>query len=308
MALSLKTYIFSIEIIHSTLEKIPKFSIPLVVVQLKIFFKKFSFLICEDHMSLLQQAIQHSSFAFRNHDSFLRFLPGKSNIIVSDGLNFRLHIPNPTLKHKNTNPLKISSRDPLMPPYEPYIQLGHDSQHYLILNRYQFLPGHIIMALDNQNEKQGSLLKSHDFKVLSTVFQNADDKGLAYYNGGIDAGCTQLHKHLQYVPSLDNPLFDLMAKGGKLPFRYFYEKLEDYDATTIGDSYKRLIEKMNNNGSYNFLVSNKTAILVPRLKARTNDGLLIGSLSICGHLFANPNKPNSIHNPIDILKEVCIPN
>lgn len=264
-------------------------------------------------MSLINKAIKNSYRALANHDIFFRFLHGKNNKIYSNGHEFQFHYYNPKFKHKSTNPPKILSRDPLMPPYEPFVELGHyqknGASHYLILNKYQLMPGHVIMTLDNQTEIQGSILKNHDFAMLSILLNQANDKGVAYYNGGIDAGCTQIHKHLQYVPSFDNPLFDSMAKGEKLPYKYYTEKLDDYRPSSIGDAYKKLFERMDYNGSYNFLISNKIAAIVPRKKAKHETGVLVSSMAICGHLYVSKsNAKKAAKDPLKIIRDVCFPN
>ena len=263
-------------------------------------------------MSLLSTAIRNSYRAFANHDIFFLFLQGKKDKIFSNGYEFQFHYYDPNVKNTSSNPPKVVRRDPLMPPYEPFVELGHfqnnGASHYLILNKFQFKPGHIIMVVDNQKEIQGSLLKDHDFAMLSQLLNRIDDKGVAYYNGGVDAGCTQYHKHLQYVPSFDNPLFDAMAQGEKLPYKYYTEKLEDYRASSIGDAYKKLFERMDFDGSYNFLISNKIAAIVPRSKARHETGVLVNSMGVCGHLFVwNSNAKKAEQNPLNILRDVCLP-
>ncbi|KAK8880609.1 hypothetical protein M9Y10_003291 [Tritrichomonas musculus] len=263
-------------------------------------------------MSLLNRAIKNSYRALANRDIFFRFLGGK-NTIYKNGQEFQFHYYDPNVKHKSTNPPRIASRDPLMPPYEPYVELGHyqknGASHYLILNKYQLMPGHLIMAVDNQKEIQGSFLTNHDFSMLSQLLNQVDDRGVAYYNGGIDAGCTQLHKHLQYVPSFDNPLFDAMATGQKLPYKYYTEKLDDYRPSSIGDAYKRLFERMNFDGSYNFLISNKIAAIVPRRKAKHETGVLVSSMAMCGHLYVGiSNGKKAAENPLKIISDVSFPN
>lgn len=264
-------------------------------------------------MSLLNRAIKNSYKALANHDIFYRFLGGKPNKVYSKGREFEFHYYDPKFEKKSTSPPKKLPRDPLMPPYEPYVKLGHykekGASHYLILNKYQLMPGHIIMALDNQSEMQGSILKKHDFSMLSQLLNQINDKGVAYYNGGVEAGCTQFHKHLQYVPSFDNPLFDAMANGEKLPYKYYIEKLDDYRPDSIGDAYKRLFEKMNFNGSYNFVISNKIAAMVPRKKARHKTGVLVSSMAICGHLYVSKlNAKKAAKNPLEIISDVCFQN
>ena len=261
-------------------------------------------------MSLLKTAIANSKKCFANKDAFLNFLPGRPKKTRQGGVGFRLWFYDKSVDNRSTNPPTVTRRDPLMPPYEPFIELDHwkgPCSHYIILNRYMFCPGHIIMALDHQKEIQGSKLKHHDFATFSKLIQSVDDRGVAYYNGGVEAGCTQYHKHMQYVPYFDNPLFDHMAAGKSLPYRYFAQKLADYKPTTIALAYWKLFSDAKHDGSYNFLISKKTAVLVPRSKAKHEAGVLVNSMGVCGHLFvSDKNYKEVAEKPLEILKSVCV--
>ncbi|OHT02992.1 hypothetical protein TRFO_29751 [Tritrichomonas foetus] len=296
-------------------------------------------------MALLQRAIENSYRAFANSDSFLLFLQGQDKRIIKNGIEFILHYFDPSVNNTSTNPPRVTKRDHLMPPYEPYIELdrfttkeqlinvtshhNRSSQndqnsekdqfrdvaspcHFLILNRYQFCPGHVIMSLDTtynfKNEFQGSPLIDHDYSMLSILLHQVDDRGVAYYNGGVDAGCTQYHKHMQYVPNFYNPLFDKMALGEKLPYKYFTEKIDDYRPETIGYAYKKLMERMDHSGSYNLVISNKVAAIVPRIKAKHRSGVVLNSMGICGHLSVwNYNAKPVEENPLSVFEDCCIP-
>ena len=147
-------------------------------------------------MSLLKTAIANSKKCFANKDAFLNFLPGRPKKTRQGGVGFRLWFYDKSVDNRSTNPPTVTRRDPLMPPYEPFIELDHwkdPCSHYIILNRYMFCPGHIIMALDHQKEIQGSKLKHHDFATFSKLIQSVDDRGVAYDNGDVEAGCTQYH-------------------------------------------------------------------------------------------------------------------
>lgn len=263
-------------------------------------------------MSLLAKAIANSHKCYANKDAFLQFVAGKIHRVKVGPLEFVFHFYEESVAKDNrsTNPPTVTRRDPLMPPYEPYIKLEHwkaPCEHYVILNRYMFCPGHMIMPLDSQREMQGSMLKKHDFECLSRVIQSVDDKGVAYYNGGVDAGCTQYHKHMQYVPCREHSVFDAMARNYRLPYKYFTEKLPDYRASTIGDAYMRLFERAQHEGSYNFLLSGKVAALVPRSQARHKTGCLVNSMGVCGHLFVTDNNYKQAEaDPLKLLTDVCV--
>lgn len=259
-------------------------------------------------MSLLAKALKHSNIAFKNQDSFLLFFQNNIKRVQDHGIDFLLHFYDPSVDNTSTNPPTVTVRDKLMPPYEPYIQIERFTNHYLILNRFQFCPGHMIVASDSGREIQGSPLTYRDFKALSRLISGVDDKGVVYYNGGVSAGCTQYHKHMQYVPCTDNPLFDAMVKQTPLPHKYYISKLKDYSQESIGEAYLKLMEKAAPKSGYNMCISKGFLTIVPRTKARHSTGVLINSLGVCGHLFVTPQNVEDVgKSPLKIISSLCEP-
>ena len=83
------------------------------------------------------------------------------------------------------------------------------------------------------NDRQGERLKSGDFDALSRVFHGFNNQGIGYYNCGINAGCTEPHKHLQYIPSNIAPMLDAIIFEKKVPFICYSTKLDNYDSINL---------------------------------------------------------------------------
>jgi len=69
--------------------------------------------------------------------------------------------------------------------------------HVGLLNKFCVLEDHLLMVTRDYAE-QTELLDESDFHALLCGLAAVD--GLAFYNGGTDAGASQPHKHLQLVP------------------------------------------------------------------------------------------------------------
>jgi len=68
-------------------------------------------------------------------------------------------------------------------------------------------PGHIVVsAHDRQNVQEKPLCK-YDFVDIENLI-NSFGTGAAYYTSGLESGCTQLHKHLQFTPLPEMPLLN----------------------------------------------------------------------------------------------------
>lgn len=87
--------------------------------------------------------------------------------------------------------------DPFAPPYEADLVVGElPPAHVALLNKFPVLDLHLL-AITRDNEPQTHLLTRHDCEALLRLLQQWD--GLAFYNGGVEAGSSQPHKHLQMV-------------------------------------------------------------------------------------------------------------
>lgn len=88
--------------------------------------------------------------------------------------------------------------DPFLPPYERALYVGAISAtHVGLLNKYPVLDAHLLLVT-RAFEEQTAALTAADCAALLRGLYEID--GLAFYNGGPEAGASQPHKHLQLVP------------------------------------------------------------------------------------------------------------
>ena len=108
-------------------------------------------------------------------------------------------------------------------------------------------------------------------------------RGLAIYNGGVNAGCSQQHKHMQFIPTTEfkHILIDGLIDQQKsyltplhikqLPFQHLIVQLTGQESIEkIENIYHamlnklKLYEKSSQDVSHNTLLSNQWLLIVPR--------------------------------------------
>ncbi len=196
------------------------------------------------------------------------------------------------------------SRDPFLPPYDCDLHVGDmPPDHAILLNKYNVLPGHILIVT-RHFEPQTHLLTHSDMAALLRVLGQID--GLGFYNGGAEAGASQPHKHLQVVAL---PLGD---SGGPLPMEAVFEHPGAYSlpfahavtavaqawwrhpAQGAGEAlaaYHRLLtacglaaDGHGQRAPYNLLVTRRHMWLVPRRREKCS-GISVNALGFAGALL-----------------------
>lgn len=122
------------------------------------------------------------------------------HILRDGGVPFIVREARDLGKKKAASPASAAAtpKDPFLPPYEPDLYVGDlSATHVGLLNKFCVLPDHLLMVTRTYAE-QTELLDESDCHALLSGLAAVD--GLAFYNGGTDAGASQPHKHLQLVP------------------------------------------------------------------------------------------------------------
>lgn len=106
-------------------------------------------------------------------------------------------------------------RDPDFNPFlnpDPELTVGPVSDtHVAILNKFPLAARHLVLARREFEEQLLPLARS-DFAALAALIGQAG--GIGLYNGGIAAGASQRHKHVQWMPDgAGNASLRLFAPG-----------------------------------------------------------------------------------------------
>jgi ATP adenylyltransferase len=118
--------------------------------------------------------------------------------IEDAGLTFHVRVA-PNLRFKQAGGDDTAKpADPFAPPYDHDLFVGHlSATHAVLLNKYNVLADHLLLVTRYWAE-QTARLDAADCEALLRGLAGID--GLAFYNGGSEAGASQPHKHLQLVP------------------------------------------------------------------------------------------------------------
>ena len=264
-------------------------------------------------LSLKEKIIKTAYAALEAKTAFLLFK--KSQTVIENGLTFHFHFYDPTIYEGDHPPVPLA-KDPLQPPYPKAILAEHLTKergaHYLQINKFSFKIGHTIGSSDNPSAIQGDPLNMDDFACFSELLSDFGNSGIGYYNSGFESGCSQVHKHVQYIPHDDNPIALAMSKGYDLPYLYYHTKLDNYSKECIKDGYEKIHSQMlcgpfgSDIKHFNFVVTNKHAFVVPRKKARHQLGITVNSLGVSGHFFIyEEDKMKFVDKPLEIIRDLC---
>lgn len=263
-------------------------------------------------LSLKEKVLKHASDCFKVKTAFL--ISQKNEIVEQNGLKFQFNFYDRNV-YTGDHPPRDEKKDPLLPPYPQHILATHlqnGAAHYIQINLFSFKPGHVVISSDNPSDRQGDPLNHYDFNAFSQFLLGFGNKGIGYYNSGNESGCSQLHKHIQYIPYDDFPIAKAMSKGENLPWLYYAKKIEWFSEEAVKDAWNDLTSRMRAGkfGSeikhFNFVLNNKHAFVVPRKQARHQLGITVNSLGVCGQFFTYEEKFNILKDrPIEIVRDLC---
>lgn len=208
--------------------------------------------------------------------------------------------------------------------------------HVALLNKFNVVENHLLIVT-KKFESQENLLTKEDFKAI--LYCLSEFNGLAFYNGGKEAGASQQHKHLQYVPlplSADEnsiPFNDILKGNSnkaikaqflpKLPFLHSYiylPKLFFRDSENFVEQiykfYRELLSAVDikPNGKiqstpYNLLMTKSWMLLIPRSN-EFFETISINSLAFVGSFFVRNKSELKIikkYGAKEALKAVTFP-
>lgn len=236
----------------------------------------------------------------------------------------------------------VSRRDPDFNPFlppEPDLTVGTlGDAHLVVLNKFPVIEHHLLIVT-RAWESQSAPLTRADFVALARVI--GPHGGLGFYNGGTEAGASQPHKHLQWVPHVrdddDEPRLDApgglahglpLASVGEtvvhpgLPWRHVFVHLDTHAWAAperagpmlhkaFADAWSALWLPPPNDPMppYNLLVTREWLMLVPRRSEKWGH-VSVNSLGYAGSLFArNQEQIDELRaaGPLAVLAAVGLP-
>lgn len=276
----------------------------------------------------------------------LRPIETKQNLVAENGVKFQVRaVSSLALKdeHEPSSPggtAELPAQTNPFLPYEDDLYVGDVTDtHFCLLNKFNVIDHHLLI-LSREFQHQEVLLGLKDFEALATCMREFD--GLGFYNGGMVAGASQPHKHLQLVPlPLSSnglavpvqPLLDAAPAGAGirnlpgLPFSHAFSRLDAavFEDTRHGalvsyDLYYDMLEMLGLRGikeegglwqraPYNLLVTRQWMFLVPRTE-ELFESISVNALGFAGSLFVRNDaqlKTIREHGPMTVLQNVSVP-
>jgi ATP adenylyltransferase len=219
-------------------------------------------------------------------------------------------------KARQGDPARAGARAEFNPflPYDPDLFVADISAtHIALLNKFNVIDHHLLIV-PRRFASQDTLLELADFEALLACMAEFDSLG--FYNGGVAAGASQRHKHLQMVPlplaaeGPALPIAPLLASAridgavGTVPglaFAHAFAPLVLSGArapglaTTAHARYLALLDAVGvraievngqaqPSGPYNLLVTPLGMLLVPR-SAECVEGISVNTLGFAGSFF-----------------------
>ena len=247
----------------------------------------------------------------------LRTIETEQHRLEQDGISFVVRVA-ANLQRKAHEKQRLDHQtqpaDPFLPP-EPALTLGQiGDSHLAVLNKFNVVERHLLLVT-RRFEDQQRLLTPADFAALWQCLQ--EYPSLGFYNGGVVAGASQAHKHLQLVPL---PLYpgdtafpfapqftaaprrEGMTRLPWLPFLHVWCRLPrgvGGSASAAADAlHQRYREMMaaagitplgagdgeRQSAPYNFLMTGTWMLLVPRSR-ECSTGISVNGLGYVGSLF-----------------------
>lgn len=228
--------------------------------------------------------------------------------------------------------------NPFLPPEPDLTVDALGDAHLVVLNKFPVIDHHLLIVT-RAWEAQSAPLTRADFTALARVV--GPHGGLGFYNGGTEAGASQPHKHLQWVPYLQDdasaPRLDApgcLAAGlpastpGRalanpaLPWRHAFVALDtaawphpDEAGEMLQQAFAAAWQATDMSpqrepmAPYNLLVTRDWLLLVPRRCEKWRH-VSVNSLAYAGSLFARtPQEIEELREagPLAVLSAVGLP-
>lgn len=256
-------------------------------------------------------------------------------LIRDNGIDFTVRWVS-SLAHKDAARVSAATHrdpdfNPFLPP-EPELTVGPlGDRHLAVLNKFPVIARHLLV-ITRSFEEQTAPLTHADFAALASVMSALG--GLGFYNGGTEAGASQRHKHLQWIPHpgenaalgaftgklpADVPA-GTAATHPDLPWRHCFVRLAPQHAhgtVPFGELlYGAFRQACNAVGidhdcdpmpPFNMLASREWLTVIPR-RCENHENISVNALGFAGSLFVRrPEQIDTVRSigPLQLLAAVA---
>ncbi|KAK6456343.1 5',5'''-P-1,P-4-tetraphosphate phosphorylase [Scheffersomyces xylosifermentans] len=253
-----------------------------------------------------------------------------------------------SLQHRPDNGTK--AENPFAKP-EPELTIlnnyGATDEFRVVFNKFPVVPKHF-MIITKEFKSQNTPLAPNELQGILSMLRellkatNNDERWFAFYNSGPESGASQPHKHIQFMTFPDKNEFvaypEQLASTSEpflpnvkqeplqnpdLPFAHFVarlpDNLDDLENDDLNLFFASLLQRSltvsrQNDAdhiSYNFVMTTKYMMIVPRRSALYKMKLGINSCGVVGLVLCKNEELFDLvkaDGPENILKEVGFPN
>jgi len=276
-------------------------------------------------MTLTERVAQVSAAAIAS--GALQSIPTRAEVVEEGGIRFLLRVLD-NLKRKDEARARLKQAgshktNPFLP-YEEALYVGElGAHHRCLLNKFNVVERHLLIVT-NRFEPQTDPLNERDFAALAQVM--AEMPGLAFFNGGEQAGASQPHKHLQLVPLPMEPFEEtpfsgpLRAVAGEMPqccetlaFNHRALQLPDrlFDdseraSRMLLNGYQSLRTALglSEEAPYNLLLTQDWMLMVPRTAERWQ-GISFNALAFCGAILVRDSEQSATLRDAGIMQALA---
>lgn len=195
--------------------------------------------------------------------------------------------------------------NPFLPP-DPQLCVAALGEHHLVvLNKFPVIDDHLLLVT-RTFQPQTAPLDPADWTALAAVV--AAHAGLGFYNGGAEAGASQPHRHLQWIPDAASGGADALAPFAAglqpqqhaqaqhqpaLPWRHAFVALDagKVDGASVQRAFAlactalKIETRADPMPPWNVLLTRHWLLLVPR-RCESWQGVSVNALGYAGSLFA----------------------
>lgn len=260
--------------------------------------------------------------------------------VEDGGLRFVLRWVSTLAQKDAATPVAVPGgpRDPAFNPFlnpDPALTVGPVGEdHVVILNKFPLSARHLVLARRHFAEQLSPLERS-DFAALAAIMGEAG--GLALYNGGAEAGASQRHKHVQWMPAAEGEASlrlyapglppDLPELGAAthpaLAMRHCFVRVrcglgeeEGASADSLHAGFRRACAVLDmgpgEDGllpAFNLLAGDGWLLVVPRSREQF-DGISLSAVCFAGTLYTrHPEQIDTVRaaGPLRVLASVGFP-
>lgn len=210
-----------------------------------------------------------------------------------------------------------SSTNPFLPFEQDLFVADLSDTHVAILNKFQAFAGHLVL-ITRQFVEQGASLERADLEACAQML--AQSPGLIFFNSSGQAGASQRHRHLQFIPDY-HPSVAVMIGTSALPFAHRLHRFEagafdDVSAAAdrllalVQDAYGMLeLGEAGELAAYNLLITRDWLMVVPR-RVETAAGVSLSALGFAGLIgLRSPDQFDAVEvfGPMAMLVEAAGP-